>query len=60
VFRVVVYVPPLQAVFGILPLTATELGVCLVLSSSLFWAVEAETWPRRHLNVSHSYVGLGS
>jgi Ca2+-transporting ATPase len=45
----VVYLPPLQVVFGTVPLTALELGVCVVLSSSLFWAVEAEKWLRRRL-----------
>jgi Ca2+-transporting ATPase len=43
----VIYAPPLQSIFGTVPLTAPELGICLLLSSTLFWAVEAEKWLRR-------------
>ena len=44
---VVIYAPPLQAVFGTVPLSGAELALCLVLSTTLFWAVEAEKWIRR-------------
>lgn len=43
----VIYAPPLQAIFGTVPLSAAELAVCALLSSALFWAVEADKWVRR-------------
>lgn len=43
----VLYVPFLQSVFAIVPLSAPELGLCLVASSAVFWAVELEKWLRR-------------
>jgi P-type Ca2+ transporter type 2C len=42
-----VYVPALQGIFGTIPLGATELAVCLVLSTLVFWAVEIEKRLRR-------------
>jgi Cation transporting ATPase, C-terminus len=41
------YVPVLQSVFVTVPLSFAELGVCVVASTSVFWAVEAEKWVRR-------------
>ena len=40
----VVYVPFLQGLFGTLPLTMEQLAVCLVASTTVFWAVEIEKW----------------
>lgn len=40
----VVYWPPLQSIFKTTALTAAELIVCLVLSTIVFWAVEAQKW----------------
>jgi Ca2+-transporting ATPase len=39
-----VYAPFLQGFFRTVPLTGRDLGLCLLLSSSVFWAVEAEKW----------------
>jgi len=41
---VVVYVPQCQALFNTVPLSLTELAICLVLSTVIFWAVELEKW----------------
>jgi Ca2+-transporting ATPase len=38
----VVYWPPLQSIFKTTALTAGELVVCIVLSTIVFWAVEAQ------------------
>jgi Ca2+-transporting ATPase len=43
----VVYVPPLQQVFGTVPLGPLDLVACLAFSTTVFWAVEAEKWLRR-------------
>jgi Ca2+-transporting ATPase len=43
----VVYVPFLQRVFATTSLSARDLGISLLLSSSLFWAVEFEKLLRR-------------
>ncbi|MDD2767333.1 MAG: cation-translocating P-type ATPase [Methylococcus sp.] len=43
----VLYVPVLQPIFKTEALSAGELGVCLGLSSIVFWAVELEKWMRR-------------
>jgi Ca2+-transporting ATPase len=40
----VLYVPALNPVFKTAPLTAAELGFCLVLSSVVFFGVELEKW----------------
>jgi Ca2+-transporting ATPase len=40
----VIYVPFLNAALSTHPLTATELTLCLALSSVVFFAVEAEKW----------------
>jgi Ca2+-transporting ATPase len=42
----VTYVPVLNKLFNTSPLTAAELGVTLVLASSVFLAVEVEKWLR--------------
>ena len=41
------YVPALNAVFKTQPLSAGELGLCLALSSVVFFGVEFEKWLRR-------------
>ena len=43
----VLYLPVLQGVFVTVPLSFTELGLCVLASTSVFWAVEAEKWVRR-------------
>jgi Ca2+-transporting ATPase len=40
----VVYVPALQTIFSTVALSAVEVGICLGLSSLIFWAVELEKW----------------
>jgi Ca2+-transporting ATPase len=40
----VVYVPALQAIFSTVALSAVEVGICVGLSSLIFWAVELEKW----------------
>ena len=40
----VIYVPVLQGFFKTVALTGAELGICLLLASVLFWAVEIEKW----------------
>ncbi len=42
-----VYVGPLQRLFNTVALSASDLGVCLLLSTSVFWAIELEKWLRR-------------
>jgi len=44
---IVIYMPPLQAIFQTQPLTVQELGVCVALSSAVFFAVEIEKWLTR-------------
>jgi P-type Ca2+ transporter type 2C len=43
----VVYVPTLQAIFSTVALSAIEVGICVALSSLIFWAVELEKWLAR-------------
>ena len=43
-----IYVPALNEIFSTQPLTAGELAICLVLSSVVFFCVEAEKWLIRH------------
>ena len=38
----VIYWPPLQSIFKTTALTATELVLCIALSTTVFWAVEAQ------------------
>ena len=40
----VVYLPPLQALFGTVPLTLGQLLICLGASTIVFWGVEIEKW----------------
>jgi P-type Ca2+ transporter type 2C len=44
----VLYVPLLQAAFTTVPLSGAELLVCVMVSSVVFWGVEAEKLIRRH------------
>ncbi len=46
-----IYIPALNAVFKTQPLSWQELIVCLLLSSVVFFAVEAEKWLVRHKNL---------
>jgi P-type Ca2+ transporter type 2C len=46
-----IYIPALNAVFKTQPLSWQELVVCLLLSSVVFFAVEAEKWLIRHKNL---------
>ena len=39
-----IYVPALNPIFHTEPLTAIELGICLLLSAVVFVAVEIEKW----------------
>jgi len=39
-----IYIPALNPIFHTQPLTAAELGICLLLSASVFVAVEIEKW----------------
>ncbi|MND07848.1 hypothetical protein D3C83_301020 [compost metagenome] len=41
------YVPALNVVFKTQPLSAAELGLCVALSSVVFFGVELEKWLRR-------------
>jgi Ca2+-transporting ATPase len=43
----VTYVPLLNPVFHTAPLSAAELGLCLLASAIVFWTVEADKWLRR-------------
>jgi len=43
----ILYVPALRPIFRTVPLTASELGLCLLLSMVVFGAVEVEKWVRR-------------
>ncbi len=42
-----IYVPFLNPIFHTMPLTMNQLGLCLLLSSVVFFAVELEKWVRR-------------
>jgi Ca2+-transporting ATPase len=44
----VLYLPWLQGVFTTVPLSGSELLLCVTISSVVFWAVEAEKLARRH------------
>jgi Ca2+-transporting ATPase len=43
----VTYVGPLQVIFNTQALTLTELGICLLASTSVFWVYEIEKWWKR-------------
>jgi P-type Ca2+ transporter type 2C len=40
----VIYLPPLQILFGTVPLTINQLLICLGASTIVFWGVEIEKW----------------
>jgi Ca2+-transporting ATPase len=40
----VVYVPPMQNLFHTTALSMTQLGICFLLGSIVFWAAELEKW----------------
>ncbi len=42
-----IYVPALQSFFGTQPMTWEQLGVSVLASSTLFWAVEIDKWWKR-------------
>ncbi|MDR4483682.1 MAG: cation transporting ATPase C-terminal domain-containing protein [Nitrospirales bacterium] len=42
-----IYVPFLNPVFHTMPLTLDQLGLCLILSTIVFFAVELEKWIKR-------------
>ncbi len=46
----VVYLPPLENFFQVDPLTLPELGLCVLLGSTVFWAIELEKWWLRRRN----------
>ena len=43
-----VYLPFLNPIFHTMPLTPDQLGLCLILSTIVFFAVEFEKWIKRH------------
>jgi Ca2+-transporting ATPase len=44
----ILYVPAFNAIFHTQPLTAVELGICVLLAATVFVAVEIEKWLVRH------------
>lgn len=44
---IVIYTPWLQSIFKTQPLSLQELGLCMLLSSVIFFAVEIEKWLAR-------------
>lgn len=52
----VVYVPALQAIFGTRPLELSELIICLVVSTTLFWAMELKKLVQRQHEQPSSIV----
>ena len=48
----VVSIPFLQGIFTTVTLSAVDLGICLITSSLIFWAVELEKWQGRRKNRS--------
>ena len=54
----VIYWPPLQQIFRTTALPASELAMCVVLSSVVFWAVEANKfWRRRRRSKRDPHSG---
>lgn len=43
----ITYFAPLQAIFGTTALTISELAICLVASTAVFWVYEIEKWWKR-------------
>jgi P-type Ca2+ transporter type 2C len=46
----VIYLPPLQEIFRTEALSLTDLGLCLLIGSSILWIIELKKWvaARRH------------
>ncbi|MGI9455324.1 MAG: cation-translocating P-type ATPase [Aeoliella sp.] len=44
---IVIYFEPLQAVFNTVPLSLFDLGMCLLLSTIVFWAIETKKFAAR-------------
>jgi Ca2+-transporting ATPase len=42
-----IYVPALNDIFRTVPLSLAELGLTVVIASTVFWAVEGEKWLKR-------------
>jgi P-type Ca2+ transporter type 2C len=51
-----IYVPFLNLIFKTTPLTFGELMITLVLSTTVFWAVEVEKWVKRKKLTSKKYL----
>ncbi|MCX8079823.1 MAG: cation-translocating P-type ATPase [Bacteroidia bacterium] len=49
----IIYVPFFNNLFHTRPLSADELGITLLFSTLVFWAVEAEKWFKRKSNREH-------
>jgi Ca2+-transporting ATPase len=49
----VIYVPLLQRMFRTTALSLTDLAICVLLSTIVFWTVEGEKWWRRRKLVAH-------
>ena len=49
----VIYLPPLNAIFSTQPLSPFELALCILLSSIVLLAVEAEKWWRGRAMAGH-------
>ncbi|MGP0593185.1 cation transporting ATPase C-terminal domain-containing protein [Nitrospira sp. T9] len=43
-----IYVSFLNPIFHTMPLTLDQLGLCIILSTIVFFAVEFEKWIKRH------------
>ena len=58
---IVIYTPTLQAIFKTQPLSGQELGVCVLLASVIFFAVEIEKWLTRRgiIYADHKQVFKG-
>ncbi|MFG0295163.1 MAG: cation transporting ATPase C-terminal domain-containing protein, partial [Maioricimonas sp. JB045] len=55
----VIYIPAMQEVFSTVSLSAREMGVCLVLSTIVFWGVEAQKWVKRRWQRQRRDAGEG-
>jgi P-type Ca2+ transporter type 2C len=47
-----IYVPLLNTIFHNMTLTLDQIGLCLILSTIVFFAVELEKWARRRTLLS--------
>jgi Ca2+-transporting ATPase len=50
----VVYIPFMQSLFNTVALSLADLAICIVLSTSLFWAVELQKWFIRRRSLQRS------